>query len=280
MKYPKWVPSTLVELHKLRTEGDQSARKIKTRDPETVIADIEKRNGIKFTEADAELMRRKIYRQSMLPGLPDQESTALLEMLIKDQNMKAVWVSLTKRSTPERDPLQFFYACERGITGWRGHQKQTTLERREYYQEIYDIAGRLEFLMLEASAFDRYSIDEIVSERSMEWLNKILRNSFSSTATASEKDHNIRFILSEVVPMIDEVLHDIKQKAGKYRDETTTVKKPNAENAKVHYFARLVSDYCQQTYSQPLHEVVALTTSVIFDLPNCDDDYVRKIVKI
>ena len=132
MKYPEWVPTTLVELHKFRTEGDQSARKIKARDPETVIADIEKKNGKKFTEADAELMRRKIYRQSMLPGLPDQESTALLEMLIKDQNMKAVWVSLTKRSTPERDPLQFFYACESGITGWRGQQRLLNMSTKSF----------------------------------------------------------------------------------------------------------------------------------------------------
>jgi hypothetical protein len=279
MKYHEWVPTTLVELHKFRTEGDQSARKIKTRDPETVIADFEKDRGEEFTEAFAEEIRRKIYRQLTI-YLPDEESTAFLEMLITDQSMKAVWVSLTKRTTPERDPLQFFYACERGITGWRGHQKQTTLERRKYYQEIYDIADRLEGLMLEASAFDSYSIDKLVSEGSIEWLHKVLKNSFSSTDTASKKDHDIRFLLSKVVPEIDEVLHDIKQKAGQYRDETTTVKKPNAENAKVHYFVRLVSDYCQQTYSQPLHEVVALTTSAIFDLPNCDIDYVRKIVKI
>ena len=250
MKYPEWVPTTLVELHKFRTEGDQSARKIKTDDPETVIARIEKERGITFSEALAEDLRRKFYRNWMPNGLPDQVSTALLEMLIKDQSMKAVWVSLTKRSTPERDPLQFFYTCERGITGWRGHQKQTSLERREYYQKIYNIADRLEDLMLHASAFDSYSIDEVVSDQSIERLKKILRNSISSTDSASKKDPDIRFLLSVGVPKINEVLRDIKQKAGQYRDERTIVKKPNAENAKVHYFARQISDYCRKTYSQ------------------------------
>ena len=122
MKYHEWVPTTLVELHKFRTEGDQSARKIKTDDPETVIARLEKDRGEEFTEDFAEEIRRKIYRQLTI-YLPDEESTAFLELLNTDQSMKAVWVSLTTRTTPERDPLQFFYACERGITGWRGHQK-------------------------------------------------------------------------------------------------------------------------------------------------------------
>ena len=184
-------------------------------------------------------------------GQPDRRipGTGLAQIPIT-ANSKAVWVSLIKRSTPERDPLQFFYACERGITGWRGHQKQTTLERREYYQKIYNIADRLEDLMLHASAFDSYSIDEVVSDQSIERLKKILRNSISSTDSASKKDPDIRFLLSVGVPKINEVLRDIKQKAGQYRDERTIVKKPNAENAKVHYFARQISDYCRKTYSQ------------------------------
>lgn len=88
MKYPEWAPKTLVEQHKRRTEGDQSARKFKTRDPESIIADIKQQHGHDLTEANAEGILRKFYRQSMITGLPDNERNALLEKLITDLSMK------------------------------------------------------------------------------------------------------------------------------------------------------------------------------------------------
>jgi hypothetical protein len=277
MKYPEWAPKTLIEQHKRRTEGDQSARKFKTSDPETIIADIKQKHDL--TEVNAEDIRRKLYRQSMLGGLPDKERTALLEKLITDLNMKSVWIAIAKRATHERDPWQFFTACEQGITGWRGDQKQTAAERRAFYQEIHDTAGKLQSLMHEASAFDFYSINKLVDDQTVEWLIETLGASFSDSIPADQEVSYARFCLSDVIPSSFDVLNDIGQKAKQYRDESSTVKKPNSQNAKVHYFVRLLSDYCQRAYAQPLHEVVAITTSVIFDLPNCDDDYVRKIVK-
>lgn len=279
MKYPEWAPKTLVEQHKRRTEGDQSARKFKTRDPETIIADIKQKHGHDLTEGNAEDIRRKLYRQSMLGGLPDNERTALLEKLITDLNMKGVWMALAKRATHERDPWQFFTACEGGITGWRGDQKQTAAERRAFYQEIHDTASKLQSLMHKASEFDFYSINKLVEDQTVEWLIETLDATLSDIIPAGQEVSYARFCLSEVIPSSFEVLKDIGEKAKQYRDEPSTVKKPNSQNAKIHYFIRLLSDYCQRAYAQPLHEVVAITTSVIFDLPNCDDDYVRKIVK-
>lgn len=279
MKYPEWAPKTLIEQHKRRTEGDQSARKFKTSDPETIIANIKQKHGHNLTEANAEDIRRKLYRQSMLGGLPDDERTALLKKLITHLNMKGVWIALAKRSTHERDPWQFFTACEAGITGWRGDQKQTAAERRTFYQEIYDTAGKLKSLMHEASAFDHYSIKNLVKDQTVEWLIETLGASFSDIIDPDQEIPYVRFCLSDVIPSSFEVLQDIGEKAKQYRDESSTVKKPNSQNAKIHYFVRELSDYCQRVYAQPLHEVVAITTSVIFDLPNCDDDYVRKIVK-
>lgn len=279
MKYPEWAPKTLVEQHKRRTEGDQSARKFKTRDPETIIADIKQTQGHDLTEANVENIRRKLYRQSMISGLPDDERTVLLEKLITDLNMKGVWIALAKRSTHERAPWQFFTACEDAITGWRGDQKQTAAERRAFYQEIHDTAGKLQSLMHEASAFDFYSINKLVEDETVEWLIETLGASFSDTIPPGQEISYARFCLSDVIPSSFEVLQDIGEKAKQYRDKSSTVKKPNSQNAKIHYFVRLLSNYCQQVYNQPLHEVVAITTSVIFDIPNCDDDYVRKIVK-
>lgn len=279
MEYPEWAPKTLVEQHKQRTEGDQSARKFKTSDPETIIADIKQRHGHDITEPNVENIRRRLYRQSMLGGLPDKERTALLEKLITDLNMKSVWIALAKRAIHERDPWQFFTACEHGITGWRGDQKQTTAERRAFYQEIHDTASKLQSLMHEASAFDHYSINNLVEDQAVEWLMETLGASFSDAIPAGQEISYVRFCLSDVIPLSIVVLQDIGEKAKQYRDESSTVKKPNSQNAKIHYFVRLLSDYCQRVYNQPLHGVVAITTSVIFDLDNCDDDYVRKIVK-
>lgn len=279
MKYPEWAPKTLVEQHKRRTEGDQSARKFKTSDPETIIADLKQKHGHDLTEANAEAIRRKLYRQLMLGGLPDDERTALLEKLITDLNMKGVWTALAKRSTHERDPWQFFTACEHGISGWRGDQKQTATERQEFYQEIYDTAGKLQSLLNEASAFDHYSINKLVEDQTVEWLIETLGASFSGSISVGQEISYVRFCLSEVIPSSFEVLQDIGEKAKQYRDDSSIVKKPNSQNAKIHYFVRLLSNHCQRVYNQPLHEIVAITTSVIFDLPNCDDDYVRKIVK-
>lgn len=232
-----------------------------------------------MTEENIENMRRKIYRQSMIRSLPDDESTALLEKLITDLNMKGVWITLAKRSTHERDPWQFFTACEGGITGWRGDQKQTAAERRAFYQEIHDTACKLQSLMHTASAFDYYSITTLVEDQTVEWLMETLGATFSDHIPTGEEVSYARFCLSDVIPSSFKVLNDIGEKAKQYRDEPSTVKKPNSQNAKIHYFIRQLSDYCQRVYTQPLHEVVAVTTSVIFDLPNCDDDYVRKIVK-
>jgi hypothetical protein len=193
--------------------------------------------------------------------------------------MKGVWIALAKRSTHERDPWQFFTACEYGITGWRGDQKQTAAERRAFYQEIHDTAGKLQSLMHEASAFDYYSINKLVEDQTVEWLMETLGASLSGSVPVGQEVSYARFCLSDVIPSSFEVLNDIGEKAKQYRDESSTVKKPNSQNAKIHYFVRQLSDFCQRVYKQPLHEVVAITTAVIFDLPNCDDDYVRKIVK-
>jgi len=280
VNYPEWAPKALVEQHKHRTEGDQSKRMFKTSDPETIIADLVQRHDGDMTEENIENMRRKIYRQSStIGGLPDKEGTALLEKLITDLNMKGVWMALAKRSTHEREPWQFFTACEHGIAGWRGDQKQTAAERRAFYQEIHDTAGKLQSLMHTASAFDFYSITKLVEDHAVESLMETLGATLSDHIPTGEEVSYARFCLSDVIPSSFAVLNDIGEKAKQYRDEPSTVKKPNSQNAKIHYFIRRLSDYCQRVYTQPLHEVVAVTTSVIFDLPNCDDDYVRKIVK-
>ena len=75
------------------------------------------------------------------------------------------------------------------------------------------------------------------------------------------------------------IIEGIAEISKKHLEESVVVKKPNSKNAGIHYFIRMLSRYCKMAYGQPLHEVVAVTTSVVFDLQNCDEDYVRKIVR-
>ncbi len=230
--------------------------------------------GHKLTETQAENIRRRIYHQSLIGALPDKESIVLLERLITDSRMKNVWTALDRRVTHERKLEHFFSACESGITGWRGDQKQTAAERRAFYQDILDTAARLQSLIDSASGFDSYS--------NIEGLIESLRATFPDNVAAGEETSYTRLCLSNVNPSTSEVLNDIAEIAKQYRDVPPRVKKPNSPNAKIHYFIRHLSGYCLRAYSQPLHEVVATTTSVGFDLADGEEftvDYVRKLVK-
>jgi hypothetical protein len=269
MKYPEWAPQILVERHKNRADSNSPERKFKTHDPETIVSDMQNRNGGNITEKNIESLRRSLYRRSLF-GLPDKESTALLGRLITDIRMKDVWKSLAKRVKKDQEFWDFFSACEGGIKGWRGDLKQTPSERKAFYQEIRDTAAKLQNLMNDAGEFDLYSITDLVDDQQIEWLLDVL--------DAPNDVSYARFSFSDVIPNYFWVLNDIGEKATQYGEEESSVKKPNSENADIHYFVRMLSDYLKERYGQPLHEVVAVTTEVIFDRQNIDSDYVRKLV--
>lgn len=74
------------------------------------------------------------------------------------------------------------------------------------------------------------------------------------------------------------ILLDISEKAKQYGKEEPLAKKPNSDNADIHYFARWLSEYLKKRYGQPLHDVVAATTEVACNRLSIDSDYVRKLV--
>ena len=267
MKYPEWAPPILVERYKNRVDSNSPERKFKTGDPDKIVADAaQKHEGM--TEESIENYRRQLYRMSL--GLPDEESTALLGKLITDQRMKDVWKALAKRIDKDIELNQFFNACEGGITGWRGNLKQTPAERKVFYQEIQDTSLKLLNLMGKSGQFDFYFIQRLIDDQSIEWLMEVL--------DAPNELSYARFSVSEIVPRVHEVLIDISEKAKQYGEEESSVKKPNSDNADIHYFVRMLSEYLKKRYGQPLHEVVAATTEVVFDRQNIDSDYVRKLV--
>ncbi len=258
MKYPEWAPPSLVELHKKRIDTPPPDRESDTLDPDPIDADLAHRpEGIVVSES-LENFRRHLNRTSL--GLPYEESTALLGKLITDLRMKKAWKTLVKRTEKDIGLYEFFSACEGGITGWRGDLKQTAAERKTFYQDIRDTALKLASLLNKADQFDRYSINEIVVDRS---------NQLSYARPVS---------VYETSPHIREVLLDISEKATQYGGRKSLAKKPNSENADMHYFIRMLSQYIKNRYRQPLHEVVAATTEVVFDRKPIDTDYVRSIV--
>jgi hypothetical protein len=277
MDYPEWAPKYLIDFHRKITSPEKEFR---GHNPESIIADVLKKHGSEISDENLEDMRRQLYRGMLFGGLPENEEISLLEKLISDQNMKSVWTTLSKRYTDEwQDPRQFFDVCQRGITGWRGDLKQTPAERREFYQEIYDTVLKLWSLMNKASAFDDYSISGLIKDDSIEWLRDVLdMPDIYSQGDEMELSY-VKSCLSEITPQLYQVIEDIAETSKKYRDEAIVVKKPNSQNAGAHFFINTLSHYCRKTYGQPLNEVVAITASVVFDLQNCDEAYVRKIVK-
>lgn len=275
MKYPEWAPPILVERHKSRLDSKSPERKFKTRDPDAIVAEAAKEyEGM--TEESIENYRRYLYRTSL--GLPDEESTVLLGKLITDPRMKDVWKALAKRIDKNVDFFNFIGVCEGGISHWRGNLKQTAAERKAFYQEIRDTAGKLMYLMYKSDKFDFYSINALIDKEAVKWLLEALD---ADSDFYGDEDKNLdyaHFSLSDVIPRIQEVLTDIANKAMQYSKEEPTVRKPNSENADIHFFVRTLSEYFRNKYKQPLHEVVAATAEVVFDRQNIDSDYVRKLV--
>jgi hypothetical protein len=87
----------------------------------------------------------------------------------------------------------------------------------------------------------------------------------------------LRFFLGG--PPIEAVLENIVEKSDEYAGEENLVKQPNSPRAEIRYFIRSMSAYCLGKYHQPLHDVVTITTSVIFNKPDIDNTYVRKTIK-
>lgn len=266
MKYPEWAPTILVKQHMNGLDNSSPNKKFKIANPDERVTEFAQEEGV--TEEALEIYRQYLYRR--LAGLPDEESTALLGKLITDPRMKDAWKSLARRVDKDLEFFNFFRACECGINGWRGDLKQTAAERKAFYQEICDTVGKLQYLMYKSGKFDLYYTSELIDDQRIESLMDALYipEEFSYT----------QFCISNILPSIHDVLTDISDKAMKYGKEEPSVKKPNSENADIHYFVRTLSQYLKNKYKQPLHEVVAATTAVTFDRLNIDSDYVRKLV--
>lgn len=280
MKYPEWAPVILAERHKSRMDSDSPERKFKRGDPDTIVAEFAKWCDGLVKKENIENYRRFLHHSLDL-GLPDEETTVLLDKMITKLRMKAVWKTLARRIQEDIEYSHFFDVCELSMYGWHGAIRRTKEEQKALHQEIHDTAGKLIYLIRESGEFDFYSMSDLIGDSSIYGLMDALD-------TQNELSY-ARSYVSDIMPKIEEVLEDISERAIQYREKESSVKKPGSKRAHVQYFVRALSHYLNSKYNQPLHEVVAVTTSVLFDdrssinsnlfdPSSIDSDYVRKLV--
>lgn len=270
MNYPEWAPEILVEGYKMWMAAPPEERKSWMPDPEDFIAELVRR-GVPIDPEYAENIRQRQYRERL--RVPDEERMHLVKLLITDLRMKDAWPILSKRTRSDLEFYEFFEACERAIAAWRGIPKLTGTKKRAHYEEVGQVAKRLAFLLERSSEFDLYRPEDLIGHHDIKWFLEDM----GITSTENIDEDMLRIRLGG--PPIDHVLEDIAEKADKYAQEKNLVKQPNSPNAEIRYFIRSMSAYCLGKYGQPLHDVVAITTSVIFDKPNIDNTYVRKTIK-
>lgn len=269
--FPDWAPASLVE----RWERSKNSDKHISKDPEQIISEIlQDERHAHMTEEAIENLRTSIYRYSLF--LPQAEESQLLERMLTDLRMKNVWRSLQRRQKSDKDYYRFWSACSGAIISWRGESKYSAKEQREFYQKIYDHAAELQSLLGKSKEFHLYSISTIIKNADIEWLVDVLNADPIEDVTKEES--YARFCLDEIIPSIHTVLTDIAGKAKEYADLNPLVRKPRSDGAHVHYFVRYLSRFLRGYYGQPLHEVVAVTASVLLDKVEIDAGLVRKLV--
>ena len=194
--------------------------------------------------------------------------------------MRPVWKALEKRFEDPSDVLWFFEACQLGILGWRESSKLTASEHRALYDEIDAATARL-IRVIEKANLNDYRLGRLFKDIHVERIAAAagLKSAGPDEDGIDRDLDRVGITLQRIAPSILEVLRDFADYAlWSGESEIPLVKKPNSANAELHHFVRHLSMYCKETYNQPLHDVVASTTSVVFDA-DIDADYVRKLVK-
>lgn len=277
MNYPDWAPESLVELHKFRLGSSKNSNSADQFSPDGYIEKL--RSDEKYNHYDEQAwtrLKESLYRNQMF--LPKKEGDRLLGRLLTDQRMKEVWLTLARRKKGEDDPRRFWLMCDSCIVGWRGEPKITQSERLAILDNIKESAAELQHNMHLLKDFNHYRINDLIETETVEWLVETLDSDLSQFNESKAIEY-AKFCLSDVIPSFDIVLMDIYSKAENSKKEVVTVKKPNSENAQTHYFVRQLSSFFQDYFEQPLHESVAITTSVVLEIELIDSDYVRKLVK-
>ncbi|SET60872.1 hypothetical protein SAMN05216412_11018 [Nitrosospira multiformis] len=258
MKYPDWAPNILVKYLEDRRSIDAES-----------VSDTGVNSLARFKNMRIKVCFNKRYLPLFL--LPDDRSVIRLEKLLTDPRMKNVWGALRRRVCDDEEFVSFVLTCNRALDEWRGDLKLKASERKAIAQEIQDTVTKLDALITKTPCFDYYDIHHLFSDVEIRTARKDLES--------SENVSSGGLVIGARFPTISDILKDISRRAKQYGEEEHPVKKPNSENADIHYFVRKLYQYLQEKYNRPLYEVVAATTEVVFDRQNISSDYVRELVR-
>lgn len=285
MNYPDWAPRSLVELHREKLRYSSSGTGFNPADPESFIERIVHEHEGNLSAEGIENLRQRLYRNSFV-GLPAPESVEILGRLVTSQSMKSVWKSIERHADGEQGAVEFFNACENAITGWRGEVKRTKAERNGLLHRVQELASELSLMLHDCPDFDFFSIDDMIDDAHLRVIAdgiatyEVEIHGYQLRVTPDENDiRYFRMSMSEAIPSIHKVLEEVVGRAKKIAAQEVMVKKPGSPKAEVHYFVRFISDYCRVQFSKPLHEVVAVTASVVFCDENIDSAYVAGLLR-
>lgn len=280
MSYRKWAPSILVELHKTQLNKPADTNTPENR-VEKKVPLAEKKYNKKYSDDQLKSMLVMEYKKERC--LKGEESNKLLLNLLTHDNMRAAWATLAKRINSDEHYLEFWTACQHGIIGWRGIEKITPAERLKKLDKIFKTSIELMDLLNSTPEFYFCNPIDLLDEESRKkflnfcGINKTHFRQKQNTSTNESGEITLYNVYAEdILPDMFSILFEVAIKALDYQHEQPFVKQPNSKNAPIHYFVRFLSSYLIKTYKTPLHEVVASTTSAIFN-EDIDGDYVSKI---
>lgn len=220
--------------------------------------------------SNTEILKRKLWREYQFNF--SEESFQILGKLLTDERMKEVWAAINKRD--KRMSFLVWGFSQKAIYMWRGIESLTPTQRKKKYKKIFDTAQILKELIFDSYEFDSYHTSENFDYKNTRKI--FLKNNDISEEQFSYEQFLVYLIQS---PDICALLDDIALQAQSFSKNIPLVKQPNSPNSHIHYFVRSLSNDIYEQYKQPLHNVVAIITSVIFDL-DIDENYVSKTVKI
>ncbi|WP_338853414.1 hypothetical protein WE348_07500 [Alteromonas macleodii] len=170
----------------------------------------------------------------------------------------------------------FLETIELAFAGIDNYENKTPKERNEDLKEISQLAEKLSRRVRNVP-FNN-SADEMIDHESYyssvackvwgeNWLNNL-----------SHKE-NLRK-LGIYFPSFEYILQELSNLAEReWKNHSSVVKKVNSDDAQITYFVRVLSTWCSENFSTPCHELVALATSITFDLDDFDKDQVRNKLK-
>ena len=186
---------------------------------------------------------------------------------------KSVDVRFTHRNFAWKS---FLETIELAYSGIDNYENKTPKERDEDLKEISQLAEQLSRRVRNVP-FNN-STDEVIDHES--YYSSVAHKVWGENWLNDRSHKENLSILGIYYPSFEYILQELSNLAEQERrNHNNVVKKVNSDDAQITYFVRVMSTWCSGSFSTPCHELVALATSIAFDLDDFDKDQVRNKLK-